>query len=1469
MSHIPSSLGRQPLTHSRSFSSLSTVKPKTDITVTSPPKTSSLKKSQSFTSLSETQRRQVDVDKMEQCLKTSIHKSSSPRLQQVHQSMDLELPLSLPDTPPRKAVLALGSGKIVTRGAFNLGQKPGHTLIKRSQLAELGTGDKLTLVGHGQDGNFGDYSPEGLAQELYDAGIRNLDKISLKGCKNVEFARQLMEHLDAKGVTVGAISARRGDVVISSSGRTLVDRGDGKLLHQVKDSKVEIRRLAPGVFKEVPMYSDRDEVTSLERSSKIVKTGHSGRLGDVKKLGGKGAGLQDLQDFCEILDDPQVRVPQFFVVDTEVYNKLVATKLGDPQLTFVRNQLFPEEPLAEHGPQRSDFPDELLDSFKGKSITEMGQFIATLEDPQRAHCARFLVGLINSNQMFTAIENSEEGLAIKEQYSQQFAGRTVAVRSSGTMEDGSKDSAAGLYKTILGNKGEEAVLRAVLETISSNFEPKVFVHRETYGQDISQSRMACVIQEVFEPHYAGVGFSLNPVNPHEITLNFAEGLGEFVVGSHGQPAKVTFNRLTKEISYEDGTAKYKFSLNEDKDRVDKIPFLEAHNIDAHVLDEIAGKLFGIIDKMEGHFKRPVDMEFGVNLETGDIALLQQRTITVTGTTTFSDLGDLNDEVHLESNSIFSDGVAKGNLKHIADPKTFDYSTLAPTDIIVVSRFTDEIEANIHKFAGFISLNGGDLDHGAIVLRQHHKVAMRVNQEQFAQLLEHDLGKEITLGVGKFSGITAGKIFIGDKQEALDAKATRETELQSWNSNLETLTQDLTAITLPENLDTIQDMGKTLKSMVDLNTRLLKCFHPEQGGSLGKFLDTDPFFFTTQDPDTQLENIGKVKAELGQFLGGLSQFVSAYVREVQKLNPDKLAHVEQETQLLAHLGDIRHGIEEAFAVLENPDEHNFRTRALAMQHIKDQLLKLDHSQGDIMTGAPTNLVSTHELIIRVHRNMFEELKNITKGYPDTETQGLVTHLGVHLPDFDPYIDSINSPMGDTRIGSWSQLQKRPEHEDDLGHISQNLQTLLGVQFENFEDAIQETYQPEHLSPLLGRAVQLAVDGMKSEPPTLSLIQDWIGKLELEPAPSDHTLQTQMQGLLEHAADKILEGLSAKGLNEYSLDESFITTLKHKLVDEGQPLSLAVLRDTLREKLYDGRDMPQDEALLEILNPENLEIPSSLNLVHRLAQGLDWNDGSQDDQMMETVGAFAHKVINEKIGPILLSELTQSPLQPQDHSVTTLVDEPEDWQNDMLKQLPSLSKGSVILSDGALVADIPLGSHSMEMMAVQDKEKGGDANYLSVRYVDNTRGTGLTRTHIFIEFFKKCFDVDEIAYEKESQGLRFKIPNIDYEDKESPRYIGRVTQVMKQVFDASADMDFLLDITGRLPEFSQEEESERVKAFVDVSSGKTQLGTKSRAFIDSLTDVMKTVSDDLLKRKQPHGIGVRRIIYQFFNGVELGE
>jgi phosphoenolpyruvate synthase/pyruvate phosphate dikinase len=53
---------------------------------------------------------------------------------------------------------------------------------------------------------------------------------------------------------------------------------------------------------------------------------------------------------------------------------------------------------------------------------------------------------------------------------------------------------------------------------------------------------------VFEPTYAGVGFSLNPSNPDQIIMNFSEGLGEFVVASHGQPATIIYDRNTKEFS---------------------------------------------------------------------------------------------------------------------------------------------------------------------------------------------------------------------------------------------------------------------------------------------------------------------------------------------------------------------------------------------------------------------------------------------------------------------------------------------------------------------------------------------------------------------------------------------------------------------------------------------------------------------------------------------------------------------------------------------------------------------------------------------------------------------------------------------------------------------------------------------------------------------------------------------------------
>ncbi|HKS50715.1 MAG TPA: PEP/pyruvate-binding domain-containing protein, partial [Pseudonocardiaceae bacterium] len=90
----------------------------------------------------------------------------------------------------------------------------------------------------------------------------------------------------------------------------------------------------------------------------------------------------------------------------------------------------------------------------------------------------------------------------------------VAVRSSATAEDLPWASFAGQQDTFLNVVGAPAVLDAVRRCWASLWTDRAVSYRTTNGIDHTTVRLAVVVQQMIEPHVAGVLFTADPVTGH-------------------------------------------------------------------------------------------------------------------------------------------------------------------------------------------------------------------------------------------------------------------------------------------------------------------------------------------------------------------------------------------------------------------------------------------------------------------------------------------------------------------------------------------------------------------------------------------------------------------------------------------------------------------------------------------------------------------------------------------------------------------------------------------------------------------------------------------------------------------------------------------------------------------------------------------------------------------------------------------
>src|SRR5262245_45455732 len=120
-------------------------------------------------------------------------------------------------------------------------------------------------------------------------------------------------------------------------------------------------------------------------------------------------------------------------------------------------------------------------------------------------------------------------------------GGDVAVRSSSTAEDLDASSFAGQYRTVLGVRGEEALLSAVRACRES--AGRAAAYADLVGAP--EGRLAVLVQRMVPARAAGVVFSRHPADEGRLLVEARAGLGEAVVSGTETPDRYVVDRATR------------------------------------------------------------------------------------------------------------------------------------------------------------------------------------------------------------------------------------------------------------------------------------------------------------------------------------------------------------------------------------------------------------------------------------------------------------------------------------------------------------------------------------------------------------------------------------------------------------------------------------------------------------------------------------------------------------------------------------------------------------------------------------------------------------------------------------------------------------------------------------------------------------------------------------------------------------
>ncbi|PSR32248.1 MAG: hypothetical protein C7B46_15180 [Sulfobacillus benefaciens] len=202
---------------------------------------------------------------------------------------------------------------------------------------------------------------------------------------------------------------------------------------------------------------------------------------------------------------------------------------------------------------------------------------------------------------------------------------SVAVRSSGTLEDLDDASFAGQYETIL-DVSSDRLLEAVAACWESMCSSHLTVYMRHRGYSPDQCLMAVIVQKMVNADIAGVCFTAHPITgKDEIVVNANWGLGESVVSGSVIPdtfiiAKDTGTLVLQEMGDKEQMVKPKAEGG--VEHLDT-PISMRHRF---CLNQVQiQQLVDASKNIEQQFGSPVDVEFA--FENSTLYILQARPIT--------------------------------------------------------------------------------------------------------------------------------------------------------------------------------------------------------------------------------------------------------------------------------------------------------------------------------------------------------------------------------------------------------------------------------------------------------------------------------------------------------------------------------------------------------------------------------------------------------------------------------------------------------------------------------------------------------------------------------------------------------------------------------------------------------------------------------------------------------------------------
>jgi pyruvate,water dikinase len=416
-----------------------------------------------------------------------------------------------------------------------------------------------------------------------------------------------------------------------------------------------------------------------------IRTFHDIRLTDIAIVGGKNASLGEL---TAMLSPLGIAVPDGFAVTAHAFVDFLQ-----------QNNL--QQPLSEMMQQisRPDYSNLAIIGAKARQLI----LDADLSPSLSQEIVQAYVSL------------GEKSL--------------VAVRSSATAEDLPQASFAGQHESFLNVKGRDQLLHAVKKCFASLYTDRAIKYREDNGFRHDKVMLSVGIQLMVRSEKAcsGVAFTLEPESGFRdiIHISGVWGLGENIVQGTVTPDeflifKPTLKQkhyaiLQKKLGEKSKTMVYMEDESSMTVNLDTSPEKQRQFV---LSDEDITRLAEWCMLIENHYKKPMDIEWAQDGNTGNIFILQARPETVHAQKNplmLTAFHLVNRGEKIVQGEAIGNKAVTGIARLLTSPA--EASRLGKGEIVVTDLTSPDWDPLLKKAGAIITNKGGRTSHASIVARE--------------------------------------------------------------------------------------------------------------------------------------------------------------------------------------------------------------------------------------------------------------------------------------------------------------------------------------------------------------------------------------------------------------------------------------------------------------------------------------------------------------------------------------------------------------------------------------------------------------------------------------------------------------------------------------------------------------------------------------------------------------------------------